>query len=265
MSNVLTHPFVAKTHLETAGDAPVFIHDGVKLRGLTKIVAQLCPCQPHTRCADCDARKDVKRQTGVARGILGTRAGRKGLVPSRTAPAAQQTYCAGPNDRAHGTLVDRQLDSLMRGIEPPVYDPCVLILLSFFRTRGWRILGSQVPIYCKSLNCATSIDVLCLNATGGLVLIEVKSTRKAPGTAESTNRCYRYVTGQRGAFSASKYMNHQIQLFCMYFTLMYDLKIPVAEAYVLRTNWRHVQGYPLRKQFRTWPNDVTHALQIRLA
>ena len=220
----------------------------IACRGLTKLLASAFPVPKHdgTSCTRCSL---------PAARAFRTKRERSWVVPVRS--NAPLVKCRGRGDRAHGIVVDEQIEEYVRTgtLQSGTADPCTLSLLAYLRDKGWAPIATQVPIYSEQLGgFATAIDLLCTDAEtrSQLILVEVKSTRLR-GKPALLDECYRTsvgkATGALRGLPLSRYTQHQVQLWCMRYTVERECGVKLDASVVLRTSPHAVDCYPLNSWF----------------
>lgn len=227
-------------------------------RGLTKLLARAFPVPRHDgdSCKRCSLPPPKSFRTKRERGWLATVGG------------GNTVKCRGTTARAHGIIVDEQVTEFVNtgSIRPGTVDPCTLSLLAHLRERKWVPIATQVPIYSEDLGgFATAIDLLCTDKAtrSQLILVEVKSTRLR-GRPELLDECYRTsvgkATGPLRGLPLSRYAQHQLQLWCMWYAVERECDVKLDQSVVLRTSPSAVDCYPLNG----WFGDRERALVRRL-
>lgn len=238
-----------------------FVRAGKRVKGLTKLLHAVCPVPQHesATCPRCSRRNDhaLRRVTGTCQPGPRSRKTKAALIPISATPVgvAAQRVCQGRTDTEHGRIVDRQIGELARGkaLENP--DPCVLTFVTVLRDRKWRLLSSQVNLWCPDVGRATAADALVTSTGRDLILLEIKATRRAGPNGEATDACYRAATGTRAGIPLSRYTQHQLQLYCMDAAIR-AADIPLSAAYVVRLSTVGADVYPLN----SWLRDRAPAL-----
>jgi len=231
------------------------------VRGLTTVLHRQLPVAPHnTATCGCAARGADQRRRGVTQPGVRSRKYRRSLVGSASAlrafdHALKQSRCRGRGEREHGTLVDEQLQRIVSGGGGEQLDPCTVTLLAFLRARKWRPLCTQLVMRSRDWNFATAADLLCRDAAGGLVLVELKSTRR-----EHSSSCYTAAA----AAGTSAHTQHLVQLYCMWRVLTRECGVPVAHSAVVRVNRARAHCYPLVEPERLGAAGMSDADIARL-
>lgn len=254
-----------------------FVYREARVRGLLRVLGKAFPPQEHTPddCARCKAcAEGTRKRAGSA--ALSARAaltpskrrikrgsfvpvasvdGRVEALPSLADPVARKDmWCRGATDTLHGQIVDENLRRYVSAGPGVLTDPCARNAVRYLEeTKGLVIVASQVPFYSPTLRVCTACDVLCVDkdTRRNLYLVEIKATRTVTGTAREIDACYKVSRcrlrkdGPLGKLPHSRYMEHQLQLWAMWFTLRRDLSVPLAGAFVLRVGPAFAAEYPL--------------------
>lgn len=175
--------------------------------------------------------------------------------------------CMGFTAMRHGQAIDSDIEM---AVSVPNYvpaDPCAAKLLHHIcHTRKWIPVAAQLPMYSPSLGLATAIDLLCVDEATRrrLILVEVKSTWSRLGSPAQMDACYRTVAqGGRGTdvLPQSRYMQHQLQLWAMWYMLRADFGIEADESLVIRVGPTFLAEYPLNRRVCEREADILTRLR----
>jgi len=274
----LERPEVKETRYSPSAQS--FLRNRKRVRGLLRVIGRLFPAQEHApedceRCKGCadgsrkrkgtaalsaraaltPSKRRIKRGAFVA--VSAAHAAAEGVaeLPSVLDPVARRDmWCRGANDKRHGQIVDENLRRYVKGGAGVLTDPCSRNAVRYLEdTKRLIIVASQIAFYGPTLRVCTACDVLCVDEAtrSKLYLVEVKATRTVTGTAREIDACYKVSRGplrRDGPLRKvpqSRYMQHQLQLWAMWFTLRQDLSVPLAGAFVLRVGPSFAAEYPL--------------------
>jgi len=256
MMRIYCHDFVAKTELDLSRASPVFVHDGKRQRGLTRLLATEFPVShERAKCPGCQ-RKKRSRSMRTRCGLNQPGASsRKRKLPSGkhalSTNVAGVSSCHGQSDADHGSQIDDELTAIFNGEELETMDPCTLSLLNLFERKKWTMVATQLPIYIPLFECATAIDVLLRDEHGALVLCEVKTT-KHPGTDPAVaKQCYTFSTTSKRGLLCSWYHRNQLQLYAM-LDALHQTGAEVPHACVVRTTPSYAEIYPHNPQIESY-------------
>jgi len=248
LATLATHPCGAVSRSEAHFHEPGAPE--LRIRGLTPILARVMPIADHDMAScGCARRSALQRRAGVCQPGRSSRKFRADLGGSPAALAAfdaarraDRVSCVrGVSETGHGSFVDDELSRFISNPTTRVRDPCTVSVLSYVREQGWRPLATQVNMRSRQWRFATAADLVCETSRGGLVLVEVKATRRFQSTP-----CYEAKVD--GAHSA--YEVHQAQLYAMWRILEREVGVRVEKALVLRVSRRDAVPYPLNSWCR---------------
>lgn len=258
-----------------------FVVNGRRKRGLTKLLKHLVPVPRCARLASLSA-DDAIGERAEFRGRLLQRCGyctdAVRLARSRNADEcslAERLDSERNNDRAHGLVIDHQIELLVRygrrGLfqRVGIVDPCVGTLIEQLDALNWSVVGSQVPVYQHSSDVATAIDLLATDRAtrSKLHLIEIKASCASRQAADNREN-YERVRGKlsrsilRG-LPQSYYGRHQLQLLAMNEMVREQCKFEFDSASVWRVSPGVVVRYRLTRQFAVRANDLRLALGMK--
>jgi hypothetical protein len=258
-----------------------FVVNGKRKRGLTKLLKHLVPVP---RCARIESlvapEQHIDGQQAQFAGRLLARCGhcRDAVRLARTRSAdecslAERLDSERNFDRAHGLVIDHQIDLLVRhgrrGLfqRVGIVDPCVGTLIEQLDALSWSVVGSQVPVYQRSTDLATAIDLLATDRAtrSQLHLIEIKaSLRQSTDSRDNYERVRGMLSRSilRG-LPQSYYSRHQLQLLTMNEMVHEQCSFRFDSASVWRVLPGTVVRYKLAKRFARRVNDLRLALGIK--
>ena len=264
-----TCPVLSQVEFVT-GPRPFFRVNGKRMTGLTKRIARILPVPKHNarQCPSCRrkrSRAKLVHACGVTMHSSRSKKARRALAPIGAARRDDRlARCMGASARAHGSIVDRQLTALAAGTRVAPLDGCTASLLAYIHRRGWVLLATQLPMYSPTLGIATAIDLVCTDAATRTqcIVCEVKATRTHGLDSQLTDEtCYTAARTTIDAFPASYYIQHQLQLFSMWYALHVEARVPVHAALVLRASPGGVDVYPLPSAWKRQPQPVLDLLR----
>jgi len=233
------------------------------------------------RAGDGEMAPEVAMHSGGA--LLPPPAATLDMYAAAAAAAAISTRhaptCKGGRDAcSHGKIVDDEVQQYVasrRRCDVTAFDACTRQLIAYIeKTLKWLPVATQVPMYSRRLNVATAIDLLCVDAATRtkLYLVEIKATRDTREPAAALSRCYKYVSDDHDQvvpalcdLDASRYSQHQLQLWAMAYALRRDLGVPIAGAVVLRTSPKTVFRYKLDAWFDSHERALLAAFAAKKA
>ena len=198
------------------------LKDGTRLQGVTTLIEKLfVPTHVEVRGSNSCVRLDQVESVKMA----------------RQACRAKGT--------THGSCIDYELQEYVR--DPDKFnsnkhrkDQCTLAILRDLKKKRWRILSSQLIIYCATLRIGTAIDLLCVDEFGELVLLEVKCTQYLDyyHHVQWDARKKRLATFARPLqdVNYSVYNSHQLQLFLMKLIMSYQYGVRDMRVFLCQVN-----------------------------
>lgn len=272
---------------------------GATKRGLTRILTQLVPVPNDTFEMSTETpitkRARKSRNDPLAQPCIAMHSGEtmkkcasscatalqytKSIVTSNAvlSEMVQRLQEEKNGDKAHGVLVDCQLEIYVRrgraGLFeqcPSSVDPCVGTLLEHFDKIGWAIVATQVPVYASSMDVATAVDLIATDrkTRKELYLVEIKATRGGGGEFERNNQQYERLRGRlqrttlRG-MPLSYYSRHQLQLFCMNHMVSAEFSFQFDEACVMRVSTGIVRTYKLNRYYEERATRIVRAIALK--